>query len=394
MRPSATSNRTIIAQPFRCLALSVIAVQALVFIGCTGSNAPTAPAAAGSQDTAELFSVPAEQMSRIRIETVSATALPRTLRLTGAVAYNGFKTTPVIPQVGGPISSVVVQPGEHVRAGQPMLFVASPDYANLRSAYLKTRAAAQLADKQYERAQDLFAHHAIAQADLEQAEAGRNQAQADLEASADTLRALGIRDPDSVAGATASRELPVIAPLDGEVVERLCSPGQLLQAGSTQCFTLSDMSTVWILANVYQNDLAFVHVGDPVTISNDTYSGVVRGKIEYLSAALDPNTRTLQARIEAQNPGERLKKDMYVDVHVRAGVIANALTVPDAAVLRDTENMPFVYVQNASNQFARRQVMVGESQDGRTQITAGLKAGEHVVGDGSLFLQFQNSLQH
>ncbi len=394
MKSSESNKSLMMSRPFRCLGLCAVAVQALVLIGCNSTSSPPATAPVSSQDTAELFSVPSDQMSRIRVEPVARAPLPRTLRLTGTVAYNGFKTTPVISQVGGPTSRVVVQPGEHVRAGQPMLFVASPDYANLRSAYLKARAAEQLADKQYERAQDLFTHHAIAQAEVEQAEAGRNQAHADVEASADTLRALGIRDPGSLSSAAPSAELPVNAPLDGEVVERMCSPGQLLQAGATQCFTISDMSTVWVLANVYQNDLAFVHVGDPVTVSTDAYPGVVRGRIEYLSPALDPNTRTLQARIEAQNPGERLKKDMYVDVQVRAGAIPNALTVPDAAVLRDTENMPFVYVQNASNQFARRPVMVGETQNGRTQITSGLMAGERVVGEGSLFLQFQNSLQH
>jgi RND family efflux transporter MFP subunit len=150
---------------------------------------------------------------------------------------------------------------------------------------------------------------------------------------------------------------------------------------------------VWVLVNVYQNDLASVRVGDEVTISNETYPGIVRGKIQYIAPALDPTTRTVQARIEASNPGERLKKDMYVTAEVRAGVIPNARMVPDAAVLRDTENMPYVYIETGNNQFARRQVTLGESQDGKTQIQSGLQAGDKVVGDGSLFLQFQNSLQ-
>jgi RND family efflux transporter MFP subunit len=167
----------------------------------------------------------------------------------------------------------------------------------------------------------------------------------------------------------------------------------LLQAGGTQCFTLSDMSSVWILVNIYQNDIASVQVGDEVTIDNEAYPGVVRGKIQYIAPALDPTTRTLQARIEASNPGERLKKDMYVTALVRAGAIPNALLVPDAAVLRDTENMPYVYLQTGNNQFARRMVTLGESQSGKTQARSGLQVGDKVVGDGSLFLQFQNSLQ-
>ena len=104
---------------------------------------------------------------------------------------------------------------------------------------------------------------------------------------------------------------------------------------------------------------------------------------QYIAPALDPTTRTLQARIEAPNPGERLKKDMYVTAVVNAGAIPNALSVPDAAVLRDAQNMPYVYVQTGGNQFARRDVTLGESQDGKTQISSGLQAGEHVVGDGA-----------
>jgi cobalt-zinc-cadmium efflux system membrane fusion protein len=332
-------------------------------------------------------------MSHIQIYTVVQTPLERTLRLSGAVAYNSYRTTPVITQVGGPVSRIVAAPGEHVTQGQPLLYVASPDYSLLRSAYIKARDASQLAERFYKRAQDLFAHQAISQADLEQAESNRTQAEADLQSSEQAIRVLGITNPESVVTAPSSAELPLLAPLAGEVVERLCSPGQLLQAGGTQCFTLSDMNSVWVLVNIYQNDIAYVHLGQDVIIVNETYPGVVRGKIQYVAPALDPTTRTLQARIEASNPGERLKKDMYVTAEVRAGVIPNALTVPDAAVLRDSENMPYVYLQTGSNQFARRMVTLGETQGGKTQISSGLQAGDKVVGDGSLFLQFQNSLQ-
>jgi membrane fusion protein, heavy metal efflux system len=150
---------------------------------------------------------------------------------------------------------------------------------------------------------------------------------------------------------------------------------------------------VWILANIYQNDIANVHVGDVVTVANEAYPGQMQGKIQFISPALDPTTRTLQARIEANNPGGRLKKDMFVNVEIHAGVIANALSVPDASVLRDDQNNPYVYVQTGSNQFARRDVTIGDSQGGKTQVLTGLRAGDRVVGDGSLFLQFQNSLQ-
>jgi membrane fusion protein, heavy metal efflux system len=384
------------AQRWAALAAATAVMVSLA--GCSGtadqaSKMTSFSTAESRESKAELFSLPADQMSHIQVVTIEQGPLPRTLRLTGAVEYNDFKTTPVITQVGGPVSRVAVVQGEHVHAGEALLYIASPDYSLLRASYLKARDAFQLADKFYIRAQDLYAHHAIAQADLEQAESTRTQARADFESSADAIRILGIADPEIIVTKPPSPEIPLYSPVAGEVVDRQCSAGQLLAAGATQCFTLSDMSSVWILINVYQNDVAYVHVGDPVTIENESYPGTVRGKIGYISPALDPNTRTLQARIEAPNPGERLKKEMYVTAQVQAGVIPNALFVPNSSVLRDEQNMPYVYLQTGKTEFARRDVTLGESQNGKTQILTGLQANDRVVGDGSLFLQFQNSLQ-
>jgi cobalt-zinc-cadmium efflux system membrane fusion protein len=370
---------------------------AILLAGCGGadqaSKMTSFSTAATAADQAELFSLTSDQMAHIQVVQVAQAPFERTLRLTGAVEYNSFKTTPVITQVGGPVNRMLVAPGEQIAAGDPMLYVTSPDYSSLRSTFLKSRDALQLAKKQYARAQDLYAHQAIAQADVETAESAQTQAQADFDASTDAIRVLGISDPESLVGKPLSAELPLLAPVSGEVVERLCSPGQLLQAGATQCFTISDMSSVWVLVNVYQNDLAFVHPGQEVTIEDESYPGVIRGKIQYIAPALDPTTRTLQARIECANPGERLKKEMYVTALVDAGVIPKALSVPDAAVLRDEQNMPYVYIQTGASQFARRAVTVGESKNGRTLIASGLQSSDHLVGDGALFLQFQNSIQ-
>ena len=145
---------------------------------------------------------------------------------------------------------------------------------------------------------------------------------------------------------------------------------------------------------MYQADLQYVRSGDEVVVQTDAYPGSFPGKISYVSPALDPNTRTLQARIVVDNPGEKLKKDMYCTVTVTAGVLQNALAVPNASVLRDDNNQPFVYVLDGQNQFIRRDVELGEVQDGQTQIVKGISPGDKVVGNGSLFLQFANSLQH
>lgn len=344
--------------------------------------------------TPALFTIPEDQMSHVQVVAIQPAKLTRTLRLTGAVAYNAFKTTPVITQVGGPVSRILVVPGQHVHQGEPMLEVTSPDYSQLLDTYLKARDTLRVAEKNYERAQDLYQHNAIAERDLLQAESDHNQAQADMNAAEQGMKILGIKNPEDLVKAPSSAEIPVIAPIGGEVVERLVSPGQVMQAGQTQAFTITDMSSVWVLANVYQADLADVKTGDDVIVQTDAYPQTFHGKISYISAALDPNTRTLQARIVVDNPGEKLKRDMYCTATVTADSIPNAIAVPDAAVLRDDENQPFVYVATASNQFGRRSVEIGPSQNGETQILKGLSVGEKVVGDGSLFLQFANSLQH
>jgi len=361
-----------------------------------GSGAMTSYSGNAGQasDKAQLFTVPQEQLAHLQITTVAPTSIPRSLRLTGAVAFNAFDTTPVISQVGGPVSRIAVMPGEQVHHGQPLLYVASPDYSQLLANYLKARDAFQLADRNYKRSNDLYEHHAIAERDLEAAESVSTQASADLGAAEQSLKILGISRPEAVVGRPAVSEIPVLSPIAGEAVERLVSPGQVIQAGATQVFTISNTSSVWVLANIYQKDLPYVHLGDAVTITADSYPGTeFHGKISYMAAALDANTRTLQARIDVKNPQGKLKKDMYVVATVQAETIQNALTVPAAAVLRDAENQPFVYVVNQNNEFGRRAVTLGVSDGTNTQLLSGVATGDRVVGDGSLFLQFANSAQ-
>ncbi len=387
---------------FACfISIGLPAFASMIFVsGCHSHDGERAEKMTSySQDasasaTPQLFKIPDDQMQHVQLVTVEPGTMKNALRLTGTVAYNAFNTTPVITQVGGPVTKILVVPGEYVKQGQPMLDVSSPDYAQLLDAYLKAADSFRLQQKYYARAQDLYKNHAIAQRDLEQSESDLNQAKADFDAAEQGMRIVGIRNPDDLAKAPSSAQIPLLAPIGGEVVERLVSPGQVVQAGQTQAFTISDLSTVWVLANIYQADLQYVRNGDDVVVQTDAYSATFHGKISYISPALDPNTRTLQARIVVDNPGEKLKRDMYCNVLVTAGVLSNVLAVPNAAILRDDNNEPFVYALSGSNQFKRDDVQLGKVQDGNTQIVKGISAGDKVVGNGSLFLQFANSLQH
>ena len=173
----------------------------------------------------------------------------------------------------------------------------------------------------------------------------------------------------------------MLAPISGEVVERLVSPGQVVQAGQTQAFTISDLSTVWVLANVYQADLAFVRSGDDVVVQTDAYPGNFHGRISYVSPALDPNTRTLQARIVVDNPGEKLKKryvlhrhgdgGIYLQCHRRAELIQFCATT---TISRLSMSRP------ARINLAGATWKSGESQNGQTQITEGHFCGRESCG--------------
>jgi membrane fusion protein, heavy metal efflux system len=371
--------------------LMILAIGALI-TGCTQTKVATVSTDSAQDASRNLFSVPADQMQHLHLYSVQPTSLKRVLRLTGTVAFNNFKTTPVISQVSGPVLQILVSPGDKVSRGQPLLYASSPEYSQFRAAYLKSRDASAIADKNYARAKDLYEHHAISEKDLLDAESARNQSQADLQAASQSLEILGVSKPATVENAISAK-IPVLAPISGEVVERLVAPGQLVQAGNTQCFTISDLSTVWVLVNVYEHDLAFVHKGDAVEIRTESYPSIFHGKISFLGAALDPASRTLQARVVTENPGELLKKDMYVTAMVNAGSLQNVLAVPDSAVLRDTENEPYVFTVAGQNQFARRSITTGESQDGQTQVLTGLKPGDRIVAEGALFLQFSTSVQ-
>jgi cobalt-zinc-cadmium efflux system membrane fusion protein len=216
----------------RGIPLLMFCMLLLQIAGCNrpaqSSGAMTSYSGSTTQasDKAQVFTVPQEQLAHLQIVTVAPTSIPRSLRLTGAVAFNAFDTTPVISQIGGPVSRIAVMPGEQVRRGEPLLYVTSPDYSQLLANYLKARDAFQLADRNYKRSKDLYEHHAIAERDLEATESVRTQASADLGAAEQSLKILGISKPEAVVGKPAVSEIPVLSPIAGEAVERLVSPGQ------------------------------------------------------------------------------------------------------------------------------------------------------------------------
>ena len=186
----------------------------------------------------------------------------------------------------------------------------------------------------------------------------------------------------------AERAGLIRSPLEGTVVEKLITPGQLLQTGTTPCFTVADLSRVWVTANLFESDLASMQIGDAAEVITGASPTNLLGTVDYISAIVDTNTRSIGVRVVATNANEVLKKQMYVRVRLHSRREETGLLAPVSAVLRDDEDLPFAYLANPDGSFSRRRVTLGGRVDERYEIKDGLKAGDQVVVEGGLFLQF------
>ncbi len=364
-----------------------------------GSRNPEVSAASSEPATPEaaLFTVPDNQMARLQVKPVQKETWEITIHTTGTVDWDADHTTQAISQVTGPITRILVDTGSVVKEGDPLLYVASPDITNAIAAYRKAKNRFDFEARTLARSQDLLAHRAIAQKDLESVEADYNDASTDMQNALEALRIFGITAKEienaEHQGLAINPQLAVRSPISGMIVQKLVFPGQLIQAGATTCFAITDVSRVWVQGHIYERDLTSVRVGDPVEETNSALPEVFHGVVSYIGAMVDPSTRTTPVRIVTANQKGLLKKDLFLDAVIRTRTKKNVLTLPTSAVLYDPNNMPFVYVQAQGNQFGQRMVSTGGLQNNEFEIVSGLKEGERVVTEGSVFLQFANNYQ-
>lgn len=328
-------------------------------------------------------------LRNVRTEPVATASFQRTIETTGTVAFDQNRSTQVLSPISGPVARILVNVGSRVSHGEALALVASPDFAADVSTLRKAEATARNARRIADLDQQLFKNDAIARRDLEQAQTDAINAEADLDAAIQQVRSLGV-DDNTIAAIRDNRPVEnlggiIRSPISGTVVERLVSPGQLLQASTTPTFTVTDLSSVWVMANVFEADLPAVHIGD----SADVIAGsqTLPGKVDYIAALVDPSTRAVSVRLEVLNPGAVLKRDMYVRVAIHPQQKAQGILVPVSAVLRDDQNLPFVLVQKPDGTFGRQQVQIGSRVGDRQEITGGLAPGQLIVVEGGLFLQ-------
>jgi cobalt-zinc-cadmium efflux system membrane fusion protein len=380
-----------------CIPAVLLAALGLFQAACGELKKAESKPADESNPSAGFFTVPPDQLAHLKTAQVAKTSWGVAIHTTGTVDWDQDHTTQAITQVNGPIARILVDVGTPVQKDQPLLYVSSPDVANAIAVYRKARNRERFNKTIVDRMKEMLDRGAVATKEYESSVADFNDAATDVQNSLQPLTIFGITaqeiDQAERQGSSINTELAVRSPIAGVIVQKLISPGMLIQAGQTVCFQVSDTSTVWVQGHIFDRDLPSIRIGDRVEESNPSFNRNFSGTIAYIGSFVDPNTRTTPVRIVTANPGGLLKKDMFVDAVIHTNTQNNILVVPVAAVLRDDKNEPIVYVQVEPGKFAQRSVAAGPQQNGMVAITSGLQEGEPIVSDGSIFLQFANAIQ-
>lgn len=311
---------------------------------------------------------------------------------TGVVQANAYRATPVISLVGGIVRRVNAELGQNVKRGQTMAVVFSDELAMAQSQYLKAVAELDEHHSHHTRTVRLVEIGAASREELEQTTTKLRTAELDVASQRERLLLLGL-DTRQIAQLKApsqvSSEVTLPAPVSGVVISRTANPGEVI-AADKELLRIADLSSVWVIGQVYEKDLAKVAVGSGASVSSDTYPGrVFRGRVSYIDPTLDPATRTAQARIEMANPRQALKIGMFVNVVFAAlgGAEATMPVIPKDAV-QNINNQQVVFVQTEDPKiFAMRPVRLGPEVNRQYSVIEGLTVGERIVTEGSFLLR-------
>lgn len=303
---------------------------------------------------------------------------PDTLNVTGTVNPDISREVPVISLASGRVVDIRARLDDNVKKGQLLLKVQSPDITNAYDTYLKAVNDEQLANKAYLRAKSLYAHGAIPLENLDQAEDTENDAKADLNAAAQQLNTLGVKKdhPSSI--------VDVYAPISGVIVAQNvtnAAAAGVTYTGSPTAFTIADLSAVWVICDVYENDLPKVHLGQTATIRLNTYPNLVlTGRVSDIGPVLDPTIRTAKVRIEVPNPG-MLRLGMFVTATLESLTKKAHAVVPSSAILH-LHDRDWVFVPTGGQKFQRVEVQSGNMlPGGRQEIFSGIQPGQQVVSN-------------
>ncbi len=361
--------------------LMIVLVPALLFLtSCAGAKADSTlaagapPAATVIPDTnVNLFAVEHPEQFPLAVATARTTS-PE-LVVTGTVNPDVSRSVPVVSLVSGRVVAVHARIGDTVKKGQLLLSIRSDDVANGFSDYRKAVADDNLVHTQLVRASDLFQHGALSKNELEVAQNAAEKAKVDVETKAEHLRLIG-NDP-----AQPNAIVDLYAPVSGIITDQQVTNSSGLQALGSNAFTIADLSSVWIVCDVYENDLATVHLGDRAEVRLNAYPGqVLRGTVSNIGASLDPNLRTAKVRVEVANPG-LMRLGMFATATFRGRTTETHTVVPASAILH-IHDRDFVYLPAENGKFRRVEVVSGDPLPNNMQdVKSGIQPGDRVVAN-------------
>jgi len=365
----------------KCVKVAVLLSSALALLSLAACSRPQgdpsaeAPPPANVVPGADVNLFTVENPEQFPVTAAIARATAPELVVTGAVNPDIARNVPVISLASGRVVGIYARLGDTVQKGQLLLRVRSDDVSGGFSDYRKAVADEALVHGQLDRAKDLYEHGAMAKADLEVAQDTEDKAKVDLETTSEHLRLLG-NDPSKV-----NFYVDLHAPISGTITDQQVTNAGGVQALGSNPFTISDLSTVWVVCDVYENDLAHVRIGDTAEISPNAYPDhIFKGTVSNIGAILDPSIRTAKVRIEVQNPGI-LRLGMFVKATFRGQTTEMHTIVPASAILH-MHDRDFVFVPAENKKFRRLEVVSGNLlPDNMTlqEIKAGLQPGQQVV---------------
>jgi cobalt-zinc-cadmium efflux system membrane fusion protein len=319
--------------------------------------------------------------SPVRYVKVTERAIPETLDLAAKVQADPTKVVRIFPPASGRVVAIKVKPGERVRRGQSIATLSSSDVASAQSDFAKANIEAERTTRVVDRQKILFEHGAAAEKDYIDSRAQADAARAELARARQRLQLL------SVSPSAVTDQVALVTPASGVVLDVGAAPGEFSKSleSANPLVTIADLSTVWIVGDVYEKDVSKIARGTPLRITLQAYPGKEwNSHVDSISGTLDPTTRTLKIRSVLPNRDQRLKPEMFGTIHVKAGT-HQALVVPQAAIIREGSTATvFVRVAGKPEQ---RTVTVGETVDGSVEVLTGLKAGDEVAAEGAELLK-------
>jgi membrane fusion protein, heavy metal efflux system len=410
MNQSVPPPRTVRALPRRTqlliVAALVLVASGAAALGSVGAHLfghPSEPAAEPVATPGTFRPTPA-QLATLKVAPVETVTFRTEQATDGKIALNNDRTTPVFSPYSGRVTKVIANLGDDVRQGERLLAVEAVEFAQGQndlisavSALNTARSQLSLAQTNEQRKHALYEAKAGALQDWQQSQAELNTAQNNLRAAEtalalvrNKLHILGKSDKEIAALENAQRVDPVsfvLAPISGRVTDRQVGLGQYIQAGATTpVYSIGDLSTVWLIANVREADAPLMRRGAPVEVHVLALPGrVFKAKLAYVAPSVDPNTRRLQVRAEVENPDGALKPEMFASFSIVTGTESASPAVPQEAVVYEGDTAR-VWVVQPDGSIGSREIRIGRTSNGMLEVVAGLKAGEKVVTSGTLFV--------